>query len=401
MTAQNEIEPVDVVVLVAAGRGSRAGDGIPKQYRSLLGTPVMTHTIRALQRGMPGTRILPVIHPDDEELFGKSVVDFQNLLPVVYGGKTRQESVLNALAALALSLNNMPVRRVYIHDAARPFVGKKLVRAMQQSFEGGAAAVVPVLPVVDSVVRIDEANNSEAVDRAGLYAVQTPQAFEFNAIWSAHQAATDNTFTDDASVFQANGGKVSYCAGSEHNFKLTTSDDFKKAARFMNSSLTDVRTGGGFDVHRFDDGDHLWLCGVKIPFNHSLKGHSDADVALHALTDAVLASIADGDIGTHFPPTDERWRGASSDKFLSFAANRVKARGGIISHLSVTIICERPKVGPHMQAMRERIAEITNIDVDRVSVQATTTEKLGFTGRGEGIAAQAQATVRLPESELI
>lgn len=386
-----ENRPRKVIILVAAGRGSRAGEGLPKQYRPVAGKPLIRHTLEALQNSLAGAAILSVIHPDDEAHFRAAVEGLDSLLSPVPGGASRQESVFNGLKAL----KDSNCDRVYIHDAARPFVSSAMTGRIEEAFANGAAAVVPALSVVDTLVR-QSGNKREPVDRSNMFAVQTPQVFLYDSILSAHQAAEGREYTDDASVYEAHGGTVSQVAGDENNFKVTRPEDFAKAEAMLKKPLSDIRVGSGYDVHKFEAGNSVWLCGVEIPHTMSLKGHSDADVALHALTDAVLAAISDGDIGAHFPPSDDKWRGAPSHKFLSFAAERVKERGGRLNHLGVTIICEAPKIHPHAEMMRSRIAEITGLDVDRVSVQATTTEKLGFTGRGEGIAAQATATVALP-----
>lgn len=382
------------VILVAAGRGSRAGDGIPKQYRGLAGVPLVRRTVDALVGALPDVVIVPVIHPDDTSLFEEAVRDASALSTPVFGGATRQESVLNGLVAL----KDNPPDYVLIHDAARPFVSKALIERLATALSSGQNAVVPALPVVDTLVRTD-GNSRKTVDRANLYVVQTPQGFVYEDITAAHLQLQDKSFTDDASLYEAAGGQVAQVAGDERNFKVTQHADFMKAERMIVSRYSDTRVGAGYDVHRFEEGDRVWLCGVEVPHSRALKGHSDADVALHALTDAVLAAIADGDIGAHFPPTDDTWRGTPSHTFLSFACDRVRRKEGQIANLAVTIICEAPKIGPLVPKMRKRIAEITGIDLDRVSVQATTTEKLGFTGRREGIAAQATATVRLPAME--
>ncbi len=387
------------VILVAAGRGSRAGDGIPKQYRLLFGKTVIRRTVEAFLNAFSGheagVRIVPVIHPDDAGVYEQSVAGLEGLDAPVFGGATRQDSVRNGLEALG---NNPPLI-VHIHDAARPFISPHMIKELTMAIDDKCKGVTPALNIVDTLVRKSAEGHTEAVDRDSLFAVQTPQVFVFNEILQAHRTAAHNRYTDDASLFEASGGKIKFINGDPDNFKITTANDFMKANRMLAGNLTDVRVGAGYDVHRFEPGDHVWLGGVKIPHNQSLKGHSDADVALHALTDAVLAAIADGDIGTHFSPSDETWRGAASNAFLSHACERVNAKGGLIAHLAVIIICEAPKIGPHSTAMRETIAQIAGIDISRVSVQATTTEKLGFTGRGEGIAAQATATVRLPEAE--
>lgn len=379
------------IILVAGGRGSRAGEGLPKQYRKVNGVPLIRHTLAALQSAMPGAAVQVVTHPDDSGLYLEAVDGLNNILPVVHGGDSRQQSVFNGLKAL----KGLAPDQVFIHDAARPFISGSITDALSMALESGSQAAVPVVPIVDTLVRENGADR-EPVDRSGLVAVQTPQAFNYMAILSAHSELAGQELTDDASVFEANGGLVVHVPGSADNFKITRPEDFEKAEQMVRTELTDIRTGSGYDVHRFEPGDSVWLCGVEIPFTKSLKGHSDADVGLHALTDAILAAIADGDIGAHFPPTDEQWRGVPSHVFLSFAASRVRALGGDFNQLGVLLICEAPKIRPHVEAMRASIAEIVALDVSRVSVQATTTEKLGFTGRGEGIAAQATVTVALP-----
>ena len=389
------------VIIVAAGRGSRAGSGAPKQYRQLLGKPVIVRTLEvflsAFKGFEPAAVIVPVIHADDRELYRLCVDGIEGIAEPVVGGTTRQQSVRNALEHLAEN----PPEYVQIHDAARPFVTEGLITSLFSIVDEGTPAAVPTRAVVDTLVRKSGTSQLEAVSRDHLYTVQTPQVFKYEDILAAHRAAGHTNYTDDASVFTAGGGEVTFVEGLEGNFKITTAADFQKAERLLSSDCTDVRVGSGYDVHRFEAGTSVWLCGVEVPHHQKLKGHSDADVALHALTDAILSGTADGDIGTHFPPSDEKWRGASSDRFLSYACGRVRDQAGVISHLSVTIICETPKIGPHTAVMRQRIADIAGVDIGRVSVQATTTEKLGFTGRGEGIAAQATATIKLPEGNAL
>jgi 2-C-methyl-D-erythritol 4-phosphate cytidylyltransferase/2-C-methyl-D-erythritol 2,4-cyclodiphosphate synthase len=317
------------------------------------------------------------------------------LLSPVFGGATRQDSVHAGLQALRPQNPNL----VLVHDAARPFASPALIaRAIAAAAANHAA--VPGVRIVDGVKTIDEAGRIIGnVSRDALRAVQTPQAFRFASLLAAHQqaqAAGRHDFIDDAAVAEWAGMTVSVFEGEPGNVKLTTHDDFARA-RALRGATMDVRTATGFDVHVFGEGDHVMLGGLRIPHTQGLVGHSDADVVLHALTDALLGALADGDIGQHFPPTEERWRGASSDQFLAFAAERVRARGGRIALLDVTILCEAPRIGPHRDLMRERIAGIAGVAPSRVAVKATTTERLGFTGRGEGIAAQAVATVRLPE----
>ena len=381
-------------VVVAAGRGLRAGGEMPKQYRHLAGEPVIRTSLRLFAHHPEVALVQPVIHPDDGARFG-AAADGLNLLAPVFGGATRQASVRAGLEALA------PLRPdlVLIHDAARPYASAALVsRAIAAVAATGAA--VPVMPLADTVKSIDAAGMiDETLDRTKLRTVQTPQVFAFAPVLNAHQRAAASgleNFTDDAALAEWAGLKVAVFAGEAGNLKLTTPEDVARAERDHAVALADVRTGSGFDVHAFAPGDHVMLGGVKIPYERGVIGHSDADVALHALTDAVLGALAEGDIGTHFPPSDPQWRGASSDRFLGFAVERVRARGGRIAHFDLTIVCEAPRVGPHRDAMRARIAAIAGIEVDRVAVKATTSERLGFTGRGEGIAAMATATVRLP-----
>ncbi|HEY6859554.1 MAG TPA: 2-C-methyl-D-erythritol 2,4-cyclodiphosphate synthase, partial [Pseudolabrys sp.] len=288
---------------------------------------------------------------------------------------------------------------VLVHDAARPFASANLIaRAIEAAKKSGAA--IPVIPVADTVKRVDEAGVVEAtLDRNSIRLVQTPQAFAFPPLLEAHRRAAAqgrNDFTDDAALAEWAGMKVNIFMGDPGNVKLTTPEDFARAEAIQSAALGDVRTGSGLDVHAFGPGDHVTLGGVRIPHGQSLTGHSDADVALHALTDAVLGALGDGDIGVHFPPSDPQWRGASSDRFLAFAVERVRTRGGRIANLDLTIVCETPRIGEHRDRMRANIAKLAGIGVERVGVKATTSEKLGFTGRGEGIAAYATATIRLP-----
>jgi 2-C-methyl-D-erythritol 4-phosphate cytidylyltransferase/2-C-methyl-D-erythritol 2,4-cyclodiphosphate synthase len=340
--------------------------------------------------------VQPVIHQDDRGLFAESARDL-SVREAVPGGATRQESVRAGLEALAAEAPDI----VLVHDAARPFLSSDLIdRAIAAAAKAGAA--VPGLPVVDTVKRVDERGVVlETVPRQTLRTVQTPQAFAFDKLLEAHRraaAARRNDFTDDAALAEWAGLPVTVFAGEMRNVKLTTAEDFVAAERLYGHALNDVRTATGFDVHPFGPGDHVMLAGVRIAHERGLVGHSDADVALHALTDALLGALADGDIGTHFPPSDPQWRGAPSDRFLAFAAERVAARGGRIALLDLTFLCESPRIGPHRDAMRARIAEIAGIDVSRVAIKATTTEQLGFVGRKEGMAAIATATVRLPEN---
>lgn len=379
-------------LIVAAGRGRRAGQGLPKQYRTLNGSPVLRRTVAAFSRHPRIDLVTVVIHPDDRPLYDDAVSGLDKLAPPVAGGSERQESVRLGLEALSQA----GMSSVLIHDAARPFVSEELIDRMLDAVNEHDMGAIPALPVVDTLKR-GHSHIQATVDRTELWRAQTPQAFALEKILTAHQAVKEQALTDDAAVMEAAGFKVRLVAGLEENVKLTTAADFQKAERDTMAGLTDIRTGTGFDVHRFEPGDHCWLCGIKVPHTAKLKGHSDADVGLHALTDAILGALADGDIGTHFPPSDPQWQGAASDQFLAHAAQLVRDKGGQIGHCDVTLICERPKIGPHKIAMRQRIAEIIDIDAGRVSVKATTSERLGFTGREEGIAAQAAATIRLPE----
>jgi 2-C-methyl-D-erythritol 4-phosphate cytidylyltransferase / 2-C-methyl-D-erythritol 2,4-cyclodiphosphate synthase len=381
-------------VVVAAGRGLRAGGNIPKQYRKVLGEPVIRPSLAALAGHGAISAVQPVIHPEDADLF-REASDGLDLLPAVPGGASRQASVRAGLEALEAHGPEL----VLVHDAARPFVSAALIaRAISAARASGAA--IPVTPVTDTVKVVDPAGRvTGTLERTPLRLVQTPQGFRFAALLAAHRranAAGRDDFTDDAALAEWAGLTVSTFEGEPANVKLTTSDDFARAEAVKLAALSDVRTGFGFDVHQFGDGDHVTLGGVRISHGRGLSGHSDADVVLHALVDAILGALADGDIGVHFPPTDPQWRGASSDRFLAFAVERLRARGGRIAHLDVTIVCEAPRIGPHRDAIRARVAEIAGVPVERVGVKATTSEKMGFTGRGEGMAAFANATVRLP-----
>jgi 2-C-methyl-D-erythritol 4-phosphate cytidylyltransferase / 2-C-methyl-D-erythritol 2,4-cyclodiphosphate synthase len=384
-------------VVVAGGRGLRAGGDLPKQYRSILGEPVIRPSLATLTRHPGICAVQPVIHPDDVALF-QQATNGLDLLPAVPGGATRQASVRAGLEALERERPDL----VLVHDAARPFASNALIaRAIAAASASGAA--IPVIAVSDTVKTVDAAGRvTGTIDRTHLRLVQTPQAFAFSALLDAHRrakAAGRDDFTDDAQLAEWAGLKVATFEGEPGNVKLTTNDDFIRAEVARLSALSDVRTGFGFDVHAFGDGDHVMLGGVRISHGRGLTGHSDADVALHALVDAILGALAEGDIGVHFPPTDPQWRGAASDRFLAFAVERVRARGGRIAHLDVTIVCEAPRIGPHRDAIRARIAAIAALPIERVGVKATTSEKMGFTGRGEGMAAFANATVRLPWSE--
>ncbi|MCF4164644.1 bifunctional 2-C-methyl-D-erythritol 4-phosphate cytidylyltransferase/2-C-methyl-D-erythritol 2,4-cyclodiphosphate synthase [Zavarzinia compransoris] len=379
-------------VVVAAGSGKRMGSDTPKQFLPLAGAPLLRHGVAALRRHPAIGPIAVVVDPAYRSR-AEEALDGLSAGPFVAGGTERQASVragLEALAALPA-----PPETVLIHDAARPFVDNALIDRVLAAITPARGAI-PALPVVDTLKRGADGLAGETVARDGLFRAQTPQGFPFEPILAAHRRLADAALTDDAALAEADGHSVALVDGREENFKVTTPDDMARAERLMLAGLGDVRTGMGYDVHRLGPGDGVWLGGVRIAHDQSLIGHSDADVALHALTDAILGAIAAGDIGQHFPPSDPQWRGADSSRFLAHAGKLVSDRGGMIAHVDLTIICERPKVGPHRAAMTARIAQILSLSPDRVGVKATTTEGLGFTGRGEGIAAQAIATVRLP-----
>lgn len=379
-------------LLVAAGRGTRFGGPLPKQYRRLAGEAVLRRSARAFLEHPAIDRVVVVIDPTCRDLYDAVVGDLP-LAPPVDGGDTRQDSVRRGLEALAAGTPEPA--RVLIHDAARPLVDLATIAAVVDALDTAPGAIAAV-PLADTLKRAGGAGTAIAgtVDRTGLWRAQTPQGFRFRPILEAHRAAAGRALTDDAAVAEAAGLEVRLVPAGEENFKVTTEADLDRAEALL-AAAAETRTGTGFDVHRFGPGDHVMLCGVAIPHDQGLLGHSDADVGLHALTDAILGAIAAGDIGQHFPPGDPQWRGAASDAFLRHAANLVAARGGRIVNLDVTLICERPKVGPHRPAMAARIAAILDLPADRVGVKATTTEGLGFPGRGEGIAAQAVATVAL------
>jgi 2-C-methyl-D-erythritol 4-phosphate cytidylyltransferase / 2-C-methyl-D-erythritol 2,4-cyclodiphosphate synthase len=388
-----------MALIVAAGRGLRARDGSqtrPKQYARIAGGSVIGHAAGPFLRHDGIAGVLVVVHPDDVLHYQDAFSDAHpKLLQPCFGGPTRQDSVRFGLERLAA--DHAP-EAVLIHDCARPFVDCGIIDRVLDALSTVSAAI-PVLSVTDTLKHFDPSSKAvRTLSRDNLWRAQTPQGFRFGDILAAHRAAAAagrGDFTDDAAVAEWHGIDVSLVPGSEANHKLTTSEDLIMAAGDANPGTADVRTGTGFDVHRLVPGDAVWLCGIEIAHTHGLEGHSDADVGLHALTDALLGAIGDGDIGQHFPPTDERWRGAPSHLFLADAARRVAARGGRIGNVDVTLLCEAPKVAPHRQAMRERIAQVLGIGVDRVGVKATTTEGLGFTGRREGIAALATATVTI------
>jgi 2-C-methyl-D-erythritol 4-phosphate cytidylyltransferase / 2-C-methyl-D-erythritol 2,4-cyclodiphosphate synthase len=392
-----------VVLVVAAGRGVRAGGGLPKQYRPLRGKPLLTHTLEALASACAESPILCAIHPDDRALYAAATARLSRraaarVLAPVHGGPTRQMSVRLGLEALALCV---PIPgAVLIHDAARPFVSAPLIEAARKALAEHDACA-PGVAIADAVKEVDaEGRVRAAPSRDRLRAMQTPQAFSFPIILSAHRqaaAAGADDLPDDVAVAAFAGVETRIFPGDPANLKITRPEDFIMAETRLAKNLGDVRVGQGFDVHAFAPGDGVWLGGVLIPHERTLSGHSDADVLMHAVTDALFGAIADGDIGSHFPPSDPQWKGAASEIFLRYAMDRVRARGGAVAHVDATIVCERPKVGPHRDAIRARLAQIMDLSIDRVAVKATTSERLGFTGRDEGIAAMATATVRLPD----
>ncbi len=371
-------------LIVAAGRGTRAGAGLPKQYRPLGEVPMLRRTLQALLAHKAVHDIQVVIHPDDMPLYDTATAGLSQLRPAVFGGENRSESVLNGLEALAEDAPDV----VLIHDAARPFLPPEIIDSLLAALEAAPGAF-PALQVVDALWHGENGHAIAPRNRAGLYRAQTPQAFDFATILNAHHSATAPA-DDDVALAIQQGIKVAIVDGVDRNYKLTTPQDFARAER---ESMIDIRTGNGFDVHAFTKGDAVTLCGLKIPHTHALLGHSDADVAMHTITDALFGALAEGDIGQWFPPSEAEWKGAASDIFLQKAVARVAARGFTITHIDCTIICEVPKIGPHAAAMRAEIARLTGISLERVSIKATTSEKLGFTGRKEGIAAMATATL--------
>ncbi|HEY0626831.1 MAG TPA: bifunctional 2-C-methyl-D-erythritol 4-phosphate cytidylyltransferase/2-C-methyl-D-erythritol 2,4-cyclodiphosphate synthase [Allosphingosinicella sp.] len=376
-----------VVLVVAAGSGSRVGGDLAKQYRHVGGRPLLAHAVDRL-RHPSIDEIRVVIGPGQEDLYREAIGDRALPSPIT-GGETRQQSVRNGLEAIAAEGG---ATHVLIHDAARAFLPAAVIDRLLDALEASEAAV-PVLPVTDTLAKASE-TLGETVARDEIVRVQTPQAFRFDTILGAHRSFTGEA-TDDAQVARAASIDVATVPGDPALEKLTFPEDFRR----MDEALLVTRTGLGFDVHAFAEGEELWLGGLLIPHEKGLKGHSDADVVFHAVTDALLGILGAGDIGDHFPPSDPQWRGASSTLFLKHAAQLIEEKGGRVDHIDVTIICEAPKIGPHKDAMRGNFANILGLPISRISVKATTTERLGFTGRGEGIAAQAIATVRMPEDQ--
>ena len=376
------------LLIVAAGSGTRAGGDVPKQYQLLAGAAVLRRSFDAFayRTDIAATQI--VIGSGHEDLFRKATNGLKLLAPVA-GADTRSHSVFHGLQALSVQKPDF----VLIHDAARPLVSRALIDRVIAALENGADAAIPLLPVADTLKMRNE-GQWKTIPRDGLLRAQTPQGFRFDAILAAHRKFGHESVTDDMAMAELAGMTIEAVAGEERNLKITTQDDMAFAENLLGGSA-EFRTGMGFDAHRFVAGDHVWLCGVKIAHDRTLEGHSDADAGLHALTDALLGAIGAGDIGQHFPPSDPKWRGANSAQFLEHAMDLLRAKGGMLANADVTLICERPKIGPHREAMRARIAEILNVDTSRISVKATTTEGMGFTGRNEGLAAQAVVTIRM------
>lgn len=388
-----------IAIIVAAGRGVRAGTSGPKQYQLLAGETVLSRTAKAFLDHPAVTGVRVIIHAEDHDLYTQSMRDLRGLAKLmapVVGGRERQDSVRLGLESLADDAPDL----VLIHDAARPFVDAATIsRVITAAAETGGA--IAALPVFDTIKRADNGDRpiiDGTVSRDALWRAQTPQGFNYATIYAAHRSVAGEALTDDAAVAERAGIKVRLVAGSPDNMKITQAEDFGMAAILLGrkKTMVEYRTGHGFDVHAFEDGDAVILCGVKISHDRKLKGHSDADAGMHALTDAILGAIGAGDIGDHFPPSDQRWKGAPSRLFLEKARDLVIERSGAVTHCDVTIICEAPRIGPHRAAMRAALAAILDISPDRISVKATTTEELGFTGRREGIAAMATATVKLP-----
>ena len=386
--------PHCTVIIVAAGSGARFGDNLPKQYHEIHGIPVLRHTLQIFADHPAIKNIQVVIANGFEDIYNRCASAIPKLLPVVIGGATRQKSVYNALSALTLSADDI----VLIHDAARPCIDKKSIDAILDILKTHQAASLAT-PVSDTLRKSDRNSFSDVVDRNGLYAMQTPQGFHFGIIKAAHDQFSTQDFTDDTAIVTEMGIPVSIVTGNRENIKITTPEDIMTAAKYLSPSATLVpRTGIGFDVHAFGDAaTTIRIGGLDIPHTHKLKGHSDADVLLHAITDALYGTISDGDIGSHFPPNNPDFKDKDSAFFLEDAVQAVKSKGGRIVHIDSVIMCEAPKIGPHRAALQNRVAEIIGIAPSRVSIKATTTEELGFTGRREGIAAQTIVTVLLPD----
>lgn len=368
-------------IITAAGRGTRMGGGTAKQWQMLDGRSVLSRSIDAFA-GF--SRIIVTLAPED---MARGVAELSGPVVLVAGGDSRSASVRAALE----TLQGSGITHVLIHDGARPLVSQAVIQGVVAALDAGADAAAPALPVSDALWRAQDGQVSACAPREGLYRAQTPQGFRLDAILTAHRAHPDGA-ADDVELALRAGLTVTVTPGSEDNLKLTWPGDIARAERILGAAM-DIRLGNGFDVHAFTTGDHVWLCGVRIPHDKALLGHSDADVGMHALTDAIYGALAQGDIGRHFPPSDPQWKGAESHIFLRHAVELARSMGYAVSNVDVTLICERPKIGPHAGAMQLRLAEIMGVDPDRISVKATTSERLGFTGREEGIASIATATL--------
>lgn len=381
-----------IALIVAAGESRRFGSELPKQYQMLEGKSLLRRSIEAFLRHPEITGVMAAINPTHLDYYQQHTEGL-TLLPHTDGGATRQESVAKGLAVLTANAPDY----VLIHDAARPNVTAELISRVIAGLKEVPAAI-PALPVFDTLKHVEEEQIIGTIERSKVFRAQTPQGFHFKEILEAHEKCADLALTDDSAVAENAGMLIKIVAGSEHNYKITTQEDMRDAKRLLESGY-ETRVGMGFDTHKITSGSHVHICGVSVDAGFALEGHSDADVGLHALVDAVLGSISEGDIGQHFPPTDPKWQGADSSMFVRHACELLAKRGGKVIHADITLICEHPKISPHREAMRARIAELLAIDVSRVSVKATTTEKMGFTGRSEGIAAQAVATIRIPEDK--
>ena len=381
--------PLCTALIVAAGSGERFGGPVPKQYQDLVGMPILRRSVLAFLDHPLVDAVQVVISPAHQDHYARAVSDLP-LPPPVFGGATRQESVRLGLDALATS--EKPTF-VMIHDAARPLIDAATITAVRRALETAQGAIA-AKPLVDTLKRGKDGIIEATIDRANLWQAHTPQAFAFDAIVAAHHAALGAQLTDDAAVAEKAGIPVTLIPSNPDNMKITNPDDLGRAARLLGQNFSDIRTGLGFDVHRLVAGDKIHLGGLTLPHHHTLEGHSDADVVLHAVVDAVLGAMSAGDIGQHFPPSDPQWKGKDSAHFVRHVVRMLNERGGLIAHVDVVVMCESPRIGPHRDAMQTRLAELLEVTKDRVSVKATTTERLGFTGREEGIAAQAVATVR-------
>jgi len=376
-----------VALVLAGGQGTRAGVGLPKQYRNLAGKPLLRWSLETLCRHQKIDHVKVVIRPNDEPLYRDVTAGLQLMEPV-YGGETRYQSARNGVQ----SLKELAPGIILIHDGARPFITPTLLDQLISSLTS-RVAVVPGIQIIDAVKKVDNGLVEQAVDLSNLWRIQTPQAFQFDAIFSAYQLVSEHNFRDDAGVAQHSGITVNVIEGLEENIKITIPRDFEKASKIMAEERLQIHVVTGFDAHKFGLGDHVTLCGIKIPCSHGLIGHSDADVALHALVDALLSGIDGGDIGQHFPSNEEKWRNRASDEFLSYTMKLVNENSVKINHIDMTVICNEPRISEFRDAMRNKLSQLVNVSKKRISIKGTTTDGLGFTGRGEGIAVQATVTM--------